>query len=125
MDETEILRQELEHYRNEKERIRKILGQIGGKTAKRRDQFINILFLVLVFGLFTFDILREKFQLDLINIPSILSIELAVLLVSLKIIFMISRQSKVEHFQFWILNSIEFQLNLLSKKVREIDEKLK
>ena len=124
MDETEILRQELEHYKNEKERIRKILGQIGGKTAKRRDQIINILFLVLVFGLFAFDILREKFQLDIINLPSILSIELAVLLVSLKIIWMISRQSKVEHFQFWILNSIEFQLNTLSKKVKEIDERL-
>jgi hypothetical protein len=124
MDETEILRQELEHYKNEKERIRKILGQIGGKTQKRRDQFINILFLVLVFGLFTIDILREKFQLSLINLPSIISIELAVLLVSLKIIWMISRQSKVEHFQFWILNSIEFQLNLLSKKVKEIDEKM-
>ena len=48
MDETEILRQELEHYKLEKERIRKIIGQIGGNTSKKKDNLINIFFLALV-----------------------------------------------------------------------------
>ena len=124
-EETEILRQELEHYRNERERIRGIIGQIGGKTGRRRDQIINIVFIIFVVLLFSFDILREKFHLTIINIPTIVSIELAVFLVSLKIIWMIHRQTKVEHFQFWILNSIEFQINLLSKRLKEIETKLK
>jgi hypothetical protein len=124
MDETEILRQELEHYRVEKERVRKIIGQIGGKTSKRRDQLINIAFIVIVLFLFAFDFLREKYHLVIIDIPSIISIELALLLVSLKIIWMIYRQTKVEHFQFWILNSIEFQINLLSKKIRDLESRL-
>jgi hypothetical protein len=59
MDESEILKQELEHYKSEKERV-----------------------------------------------------------------WMISKQTKVEHFQFWILNSIEFQINLMSKKIRDIEDRL-
>ena len=125
MEETEILRQELEHYKSEKERVRKIIGQIGGKTAKKKDLTINIVFLLLVISLFAFDFVRELFDLSLYKIPAFISIELAILLVSLKIIWMINKQTKVEHFQFWILNSIEFQINLMSKRIRELEEKLK
>jgi len=35
---------------------------------------------------------------------------------------MIHRQTKVEHFQFWILQSIEFRLNDLSKKIKNIEK---
>ena len=125
MDETEILRQELEHYKNEKERVRKIIGQIGGSNTKDRDRIINTAFLFLVFFLFIFDFFREIFDLHILNIPPFLSIELALLLVSLKIIWMISKQNKIEHFQFWVLNSIEFQINLISKRMREFEDKVK
>lgn len=124
MDEAEILRQELEHYKDEKERVRKILGQIGGKTSKRQDRLINIIFLVVVLSLFMFDIVREVFSLVVSTLPRFLSMELALLLVSLKIIWMIHRQSKVDHFQFWVLNSIEFQINLMTKRLRELEEKI-
>ncbi len=53
------------------------------------------------------------------------SIEIGVLLVSLKIIWMMHKQTKVEHFQFWILNSIEFRLNDMSKKIEKIRKELK
>jgi hypothetical protein len=49
--------------------------------------------------------------------------ELVLLLVSLKIIWMIHRQTKVDHFQFWVLNSIEFQINMMSKRLRELEER--
>jgi len=124
MDEAEILRQELEHYKDEKERVRKVLGQIGGKTSKRQDRLINIIFLVVVLSLFMFDIVREVFSLVVSTLPRFLSMELALLLVSLKIIWMIHRQSKVDHFQFWVLNSIEFQINLMTKRLRELEEKI-
>lgn len=125
MDETEILRQELEHYRAEKERVRKIIGQIGGASSKRRDRLINAVFLVLVVILFCFDLAREIFHFTVLGIPSMLAIELALLLLSLKIIYMIHSQTKVDHFQFWVLNSIEYQINLMSKRIREIEDGLK
>ena len=123
MDEAEILRQELEHYRSEKDRIRKVIGQIGGATSKRQDRVINIIFLVVVVGLFIFDILREITGFAVSTIPRFLSMELALLLVSLKIIWMIHRQSKVDHFQFWVLNSIEFQINMMSKRLKDLEER--
>lgn len=125
MDETEILRQELEHYREEKERVRKIIGQIGGASSKSRDRLINVVFLVLVVVLFCFDFAREIFHLSVLGLPSMLAVELALLLLSLKIIWMIHSQSKVDHFQFWVLNSIEYQINLMSKRIREIEKNLK
>ena len=125
MDETEILLQELEHYRSEKERVRKIIGQIGGSTSKRQDRAINIAFLTLVLALFVFDIFRELAGLSIRGLPPFLSMELALLLVSVKIIWMIHRQTKVDHFQFWVLNSIEFQINLISKRVKELEDRLR
>ncbi|MBN2323677.1 MAG: hypothetical protein JXQ30_08080 [Spirochaetes bacterium] len=125
MDETKILREELEHYKNEKERVRKILGQVGGKSSKKKDTAVNILFLILVIGLFAFDIIREVFDLSFFGITRFISIEIAILLISIKIIWMINRQQKVDHFQFWILNSIEFQINLISKRIRELENTLK
>jgi hypothetical protein len=125
MDEAEILRQELEHYRNEKDRIRKVIGQIGGASSKRQDRIMNIIFLVVVLGLFAFDTAREFTDLGLPAVPRFFSMELVLLLVSLKIIWMIHRQTKVDHFQFWVLNSIEFQINMMSKHLRELEERTK
>ena len=124
MDETKILKEELEHYKSEKERVRKILGQIGGKSSRKTDTVVNILFLVLVIGLFCFDIAREVFELSFFGITPFISIEIAILLISIKIIWMINRQQRVDHFQFWVLNSIEFQINLISKRIREIEDRL-
>ncbi len=121
MNETEILKQELEHYKSEKERIRKIIGQIGGNTSKKKDTIINIIFLCTILFLFTFDIAREIMNIPISWLPQSLSIEIAVLLVSLKIIWMIHKQSKIDHFQFWVLNSIEFQINSISKNIKTMD----
>ncbi len=107
MDESELLKQELEHYRSEKE-----------------DFFINIVFLLLVVLLFGFDVAREVLHLSISGFPQFFSKELAILLISIKIIWMISKQIRVEHFQFWLLNSIEFQINLMSKKIRDIEDKI-
>jgi hypothetical protein len=124
MTETEMMLRELEQYKSEKERVRRIIGQIGGSTSKRKDLLINLAFLLLVVGLFALDIVREVYGVALHGIPPFLSMELAVVLVSLKIIWMIYRQTKVDHFQFWVLNSIEFQINLISQRLRELESRL-
>jgi len=122
MNETDILKEELEHYRKEKEKVRKIIGQIGGVTSIKHDRRVNIIFLVLVISLFLFDVLRELLHLQISGYSSNLAIELALLLVSVKIIWMINKQSKIDHFQFWVLNSIEFQINSIAKKMRELEQ---
>ena len=54
----------------------------------------------------------------------LISLELGVLLVSIKIVFMIHSQQKVNHFEFWILNSIEYRMNDISKMVRKMERRL-
>ena len=121
-DELEALRTELAHYRQEKEKIRDVIGQIGGQTRKKRDMTINITFLAIVLGFFLFDVLRHLLQWKLPFLPPVMLLEIAVLLVSVKIIWMIHRQAKVDHFQFWILNSIEFQMNMISRRLTQMEQ---
>ncbi len=123
IEENLNLESELEQFKNEKEKIRNLVGQIGGKGSENQDLIVNMAFLAIIIGLFIFDILRHLFHINL-PLPPLFSIEVGVLLVSIKIIWMIYKQTKVEHFQFWILNSIEFRLNNLSKQMNELDQKL-
>ena len=123
VEENLNLESELEQFKNEKEKIRNLVGQIGGKGSENQDLIVNMAFLAIIIGLFIFDILRHLFHINL-PLPPLFSIEVGVLLVSIKIIWMIYKQTKVEHFQFWILNSIEFRLNNLSKQMNELDQKL-
>jgi len=118
-----ILKEELNQFKSEKEKIRQLVGQIGGKQSELQDKFINITFLLVLVSLFSADILRHFFHIDL-PFPTLFSLELGILLVSIKIIWMLHRQTKVEHFQFWILQSIEFRLNDLSKKIKKIEKML-
>ena len=123
-DETKSLQEELEHFREEKEKIRDIVGQVGGKDSAKRDAVINIIFIAAIAVLFLLEILRHL-QIISIPLPPLFSIELSVLLVSIKIIWMIHKQTKVEHFQFWILNSLECRLNDIANKLIKIEAKLK
>ena len=52
-------------------------------------------------------------------LPPVLALSLGVFLVSIKIVWMIHRQSKIDHFQFWILNSIEYRLTDMSARVQD------
>ena len=119
--ETAALKEELEQFRQEKERIRVVVGQIGGKRTIKRDRIINIVFIVILLLLLLLDILRHYFHLK-IPLPDVFSLEVGLLLVSLKIIWMIHNQSRVEHFQFWILNSIEFRLNDIAKRIKQVEK---
>jgi hypothetical protein len=121
-EEVRLLKEELEEFKKEKAQIRSFIGQIGGAGGERRDKIFNIVFIVALVALFLTDVLRHFADLEITYIPEMLSLETGVLLVSLKIIWMIHKQTKVEHFQFWILNSIEFRLNDISKRVRKIEK---
>ena len=115
------LQEEAEHFHGEREKIRQLIGKIGGKKPATRDRIINVLFVITIVAVFSLDILRYAFGIP-IPLPSQFLIELGILLVSIKIIWMIHKQSKIEHFQFWILNSIEFRLNDISKRIKKIEK---
>ena len=115
------LKAELDQFKKEKEKIRNLMGQIGGKHAARNDRRINIIFIVAISVIATNDLLHHLLGIPS-PIPSLLSLEIAVLLVSVKIIWMMHKSTKVEHFQFWILNSIEFRLNDVAKQLRHLEK---
>lgn len=119
--EIESLRAELEDYRKEKEQIRQIIGAIGGSGDRQKEKILNITFVILLCAIFTADLLRHFGKIEIPYVTSLLSIEIGVLLVSVKIIWMIHKQTKIEHFQFWILNSIEFRLNAIAKKLSQLE----
>jgi len=121
-NELEALREELEDYRKEKEQIRQVIGAIGGAGYDKREKILNFIFVFLLCLIFTSDLLRHFGEIKIPYVTSMLSLEIGVLLVSVKIIWMIHKQTKVEHFQFWILNTIEFQMNSSAVKIRKIEK---
>ncbi len=115
------LKAELDAFKREKEKIRRLMGQIGGKDQATHDKIINIVFIAAITLLAINDILHHVFHMDT-PLSVEFSIGLAVLLVSVKIIWMMHKSTKVEHFQFWILNSIEFRLNDVAKQLRNLEK---
>lgn len=115
------LKAELDHFKKEKEKIRQLMGQIGGKHAAKQDRNVNIGFIIAISIIASNDFLHHIFGIHT-PIPSLFSLEIAVLLVSVKIIWMMHKATKVEHFQFWILNSIEFRLNDVAKQLRGLEK---
>jgi hypothetical protein len=108
---------EIEEFEREREQLKEVLGRIGGRSFSKKDNWINIGFLVLILVLFVLELTTEF-------LPRLISLELGVLLVSVKIVFMIHSQQKVNHFEFWILNSIEYRMNDISKRVKKMERHL-
>ena len=118
------IEEDLEQFRREKEKIRGIVGKIGGRATAKKDKIINIVFSAGVIILFVLEMLRHLFSID-VHLPPLLSLKLGLLMVSIKILWMIYKQGKVEHFQFWVLNSIEFRIDDIAKRIRNIERHLK
>jgi len=114
------LKAELDQFKKEKEKIRNLMGQIGGKDAEKQDKIANVIFVMAIVLLAVNDVLHHVFHIPT-PLSTDFSIGLAVLLVSVKIIWMMHKATKVEHFQFWILNSIEFRLNDVAKQLRKVE----
>lgn len=110
----ENLRAEIDEFNREKESIKAMIGQVGGKAYSKRDNIINLVFLSVIITLFTLEITTHF-------LPEFISLEISVLLVSIKIVWMIHSQHRYNHFVFWILNTLEFRMNDIAKKVRAIE----
>ncbi|MFC1666304.1 hypothetical protein ACFL0P_00340 [Candidatus Omnitrophota bacterium] len=114
-EELDDLKQEFENFKEEKERIRAIVGRIGG-VPKFNPKFFNILFIVaIVFCLATSLVSSGTLRLAML--------EVAIAALSAKIIYLIVNQNKITHFQLWILTSLEWRLNEILKKIKTLQVK--
>ncbi len=115
-DEISDLKLELEHFEKEKERVRTIIGTIGG-VPQFRTKLINALFISIIFVAAAISIFSgEKLRL--------LMVELTTVMLSVKIIYMINIQMRVNHFKFWILSAIEWRINEMMVRIKQIERGL-
>ncbi|MCK4665310.1 hypothetical protein KAU33_01080 [Candidatus Dependentiae bacterium] len=59
------------------------------------------------------------------GVKRLISIEVGVLLISLKLIYFLHNEAKVNHFQFWILSTLEWKIGELDTKLKRIEKLLK
>jgi hypothetical protein len=108
-EEMADLKEEIERFREEKQRVRAIVGKIGGVPAFNTKVF-NIIFVTLV-------VVSLAISLIWGGTLRLAMIELAVAALSMKLIYLINNQSRVNHFQLWILSSLEWRLNEIMKAI--------
>lgn len=111
-NEIDDLKKELEHFQQEKERVRAIIGQIGG-VPKFRTKLVNAIFIAVIVASVVISVIAgEKLRL--------LMIELATVTLSVKIIYLIHCQMRINHFKFWILSSIEWRLTEMRREIKQL-----
>ncbi|MCX6358070.1 MAG: hypothetical protein NT045_09415 [Candidatus Aureabacteria bacterium] len=103
----DTLVEEIEQFKREKERVRAIVGRIGG-VPTFRDKLFNVLFSIGVAACFAISIATH----GRLVLPMI---EIGVVLISVKIIYLLHTYSRQMHFMFWVLSSIEWKLNEMAK----------
>lgn len=103
-------------FDQQREWIMSRIGRLGGKPT-RKERIVNFLFVIAVVSCFVASLLTT-------GIFRLAAIEIGLLLLSLKFAYFLHNQMRINHFQFWILISIEGRLNELVKDTRENNGKL-
>ena len=101
---------DIAEYMKEKERIRDILGRLGGVPG-RTEKVLNTVFFLLV----AISFIAAVFLQEAKDIP----VDIAVLLISLKLILLLRQNAKVNHFQFWMLSTIEWRVNEIAAELKK------
>lgn len=96
------IQSEIANYAKESARIKRVLDAINGNTRTLGNKIVNILFFT---GIIVLVLLRFVFNVT----NDILSLELGIIFLSVKMMWMMNMQLKHEHFLFWILHTIEFE----------------
>ncbi len=95
-------------------KLRNIIGSYGGKPTLK-DKIFNVVFVVLVMGLFIVEIFFRQ-------VVGTMALDAAVLLISLKLIYLMHTQAKVNHYQFWILTALEMKTTIMLEKIQKMSE---
>lgn len=96
------------------EKLRKIVGSLGGKPT-RKDKILNTIFLIVVIGLFVVEIFWREFI-------GTVALDVAILLISLKLIYLMHSQARVNHYQFWILTAIEMKTTMMMEQLGKLEK---
>jgi hypothetical protein len=111
-----LSRSELEEFVREKEKIRHIVGQIGGKPST-----ISKIMTILIFLFILATLVAAPFLPSQLELPAV---ELGIVLLSIKLFFFLHNEAKVTHFQFWMLSSLEWRMNDISKRLVTIEKNI-
>ncbi len=113
-EELKDLKKEIEHFQQEKERIRAIVGKVGG-VPKFNTKMANYIFMaIIVVTLIISALFGGEMRL--------MMIEMATVALAVKILYMVYCQSRVNHFQLWMQSSIEWRINEITKILRQIQK---
>jgi hypothetical protein len=115
-DLKDFSREELEQFVREKERIRKIIGQIGGQPTT-----VGKIFNIGMMGFILLTLVAAPFLPETLELPAV---EVGLVLLSIKIFIFLHNEAKVIHFQFWMLSSLEWRMNDINKRLARIDENI-
>jgi uncharacterized membrane protein len=116
LDET--LQEDLKQYRQEQKEWRKMIARSRIQENARVYDILNSVLFFLIVALFVV-------QLAFHPVSDMLSLEISLFLVSLKLILMIHTASRFNHFQFWILHSIETRVEGLNERLDRLEEAAK
>ena len=112
-DTRDLSREEMEEFIREKEQIRQIVGQIGGKPTKTSRFFTVVMIIFILATLVAAPFLPSRWELP--------AVELGIVLLSLKIFFFLQNEAKVTHFQFWMLSSLEWRMNNMARRLDKLE----
>lgn len=104
----------LRKYEKESAEISRMLNRTKALGNRNMHRAVNIILFTAVAALFGLQITIHSFD-------GFVSLEIGVLLVSIKLILMIDSNARFNHFQFWILHSIEQRLNRIAERLDELD----
>jgi FtsZ-binding cell division protein ZapB len=111
-NEINDLKNQLEQFQHEKERVRAIIGKLGG-VPKFRTKLINVIFITVVSVCVAVSIIGGQ------KVRPVM-IELTIVALSLKIIYLIHSQMRINHFEFWILSAIEWRINEIMTYIKQL-----
>lgn len=110
------LEEEIKSFEQEREKIRNIMGQVGGLPSNE-THMVNAIFAILVLAVFAMSIVwggRLRY----------LMIEIGILLLSLKFVYFLMAHTRLNHFQFWVLSSLEWRLDKIEKVLNTVRKKV-
>ncbi len=100
----------------EREKIQTAIGGVGGKP-RLKGKILNAIFVVSVLSAFTMSLVTR-------GVSQIISIDVGLLLLSLKLAYHLHTEAKVNHAQFWILTTIEDRLLNVISELRALRKEL-
>lgn len=101
----------------ERNKIGKTIGSFGG-SPRLRGKVLNVAFVLAVCGAFAASLFTT-------GISQIASIDIALLLLSLKFAYHLHTEAKVNHAQFWILTTLEDRLLNIISELRGVRRELR